>query len=450
MSNRNATSSWHGYTHQSKVGVLLALRKIKELLEENEPLDNWKVEFESAEDIDIKHGFKVDSRHQVKAYKNGKYPNAYKDVLQEAYPIKNGEITKVTQAFQYREIKEDNSPGDIEVDENSRYLHTIVEVKGFGLTEEEFRKVVPQNTTYIPNPNKVQLYQYSENKYFCEFAKSDERDKLEEYCVKEIEEILTIQDSYFKQISDIHKSKFLCIVDALDNKVREEHLKNPTGYPTLYFKGILEILTSYEDQERTNAQIMRQAFISIWDDYVDELKLKNPDLDKLVIDNTRLIIQEIYMLDDHDFKKIIMYLNPDQKSVDNLADAQILASHVQSNSLKDVMYNCLFNVTEQVFDRDYLGYKNGKYTLSLINREQASIKSVIESLSRNSEYLSKIYERNYLINGQINKQRITPGVHKEKDKINSNWRSEKGKIHIMNPEMEFITVKEAIKKINEG
>lgn len=450
MSNRNATGSWHGYTHQSKVGVLLALRKIKELLEKGEPLDNWIVEFESAEDIDIKHEFKVDSRHQVKAYKNGEYPNAYKDVLQEAYPINNGKMTKVTPAFQYRAVKEDNSPGDIEVDENSRYLHTIVEVKGFGLTKEEFRKVVPPQTIYVSNPNKVQLYQYSKNKYFCDFSKSDEQDKLEVYCVKEIEKILTIEKSPFSKISDIHKSKFLYIVDTLDNQVRAEHLKYPTGYPTLSFKEIFEILTSYEAQERTNTQIMRQAFMSIWDDYVDELKLGNPNLDKAVIDNTRLIIQEIYMLDDDEFKEFIMYLNPDQKSVDNLANAQILTSHVQSNSLKDVMYRCLFNITEQSFDRDYLGYKNGKYTLSLINREQAGIKSVIESLSRNSEYLNKIYERNYLINGQINNQKITPGVYKEKDKINSNWRNEKEKNHIMNPEMKFITAKEAIKKINEG
>lgn len=448
MSNRNATGSWHGYTHQSKVGVLLALRKIKELLEKDETLDNWIVEFESAEDIDIKHGAKVDSRHQVKAYKDGIYPNDYKDVLQEAYPINNGKMTKITQAFQYRAIKKDKSPGNIEVDENSRFLHTIVKVQGFGLTEEEFKKVVSSRANYISNPNKVQLYKYENDKYFCDFSKSDEPDKLEVYCIEEIKKILISVKSSFSKISYIHKNRFLYIVDALDNQVRSEHLKDPIGYPKLSFKEIFEILASCEDKERTNIQIMRQAFMNIWDDYVDELKLDESKPDKIIIDTTRSIIQEIYMLDDDKFKEFIIYLNPDQKSIENLAEDQILMTHMQSDSLKDVMYCCLFNITEQTFDKDYLGYKNGKYTLSLINREKAGIKSLIECLSRNSEYLNKIYERNYLINGQINNQKITQSM--EEDKINSNWKNEKKKNHIMNPEMQFITAREAIKKINEG
>ncbi|WP_218119773.1 ABC-three component system protein [Pelagirhabdus alkalitolerans] len=452
MSNRNATASWHGYTHQSKVGVLLALRKINELLEKDETINNWIIKFESAEDFDIMHGSKVNSRHQVKAYKNGNYPNAYKDVLQEAYPIINGEMTKETQAFQYRSIKEDNSPGEIEVDEGSRYLHTIVEVEGFGLTEEEFEKVVPPQTVYIPNPNKVQLYQYNEHEYFCDFSKSDEECKLEAYCVKEIKEILIKENSPFKEIKQIHKEKFLYIVDALDNQVREEHLKEPVGYPTLSLKEILEIVISTGAQERTNTQIMREVFMCVWDDYVEELQLNTPNLDLEIIDDIGSIIKEIYHLNDDKFKNFIIYLNPDQKSVDNLANSQILTTHLQSDSLKDIMYRCLCNITEQTFDRDYLGYKNGKYTLSLINREQASIKSVVGKISNNSEYLKKIHERDFLINGQINNQKVVPEIIKGQDEVNSNWSNEndENKIHIMNSEMKFITATEVIKRINEG
>src|SRR5699024_10625950 len=298
MSNRNATASWHGYTHQSKVGVLLALRKINKLLEKDEMLDDWIIKFESAEDFDIMHGSKVNSRHQVKAYKNGNYPNAYKDVLQEAYPIINGKMTKVTQAFQYRSIKEDNSPGEIEVDEDSRYLHTIVEVKGFGLTEQEFRKVVPSQAIYIPNPNRVQLYRYNKREYFCDFSKSDEECQLEAYCVKEIKEIFIKENSPFKEIIEMHKKKFIYIVDALDNRVREEHLKEPVGYPTLSLKEIFEIVTSTGAQERTNTQIMREAFMCVWDDYVGELQLDTPNLDLAVIDDMGIIINEIYHLND--------------------------------------------------------------------------------------------------------------------------------------------------------
>ena len=89
MSNRNATASWSGYSHQGQVGILVALREMNRLI--NAGLQNefaiHYLEYESHEDIaiyrDVNGNTPVySSVHQVKAYySNGHLINTYKDVF---------------------------------------------------------------------------------------------------------------------------------------------------------------------------------------------------------------------------------------------------------------------------------------------------------------------------------------------------------------------------------
>ena len=58
MDDRNATGSWSGYLHQGKVGLLIGLQKMNELIEKENDLSDWIIEYESAEDFDIKKGNK--------------------------------------------------------------------------------------------------------------------------------------------------------------------------------------------------------------------------------------------------------------------------------------------------------------------------------------------------------------------------------------------------------
>ena len=52
--NRNATPSWSGYIHQGKVGFLVALRQLRECIENNiENLEDYAIRYENAEDFDI-------------------------------------------------------------------------------------------------------------------------------------------------------------------------------------------------------------------------------------------------------------------------------------------------------------------------------------------------------------------------------------------------------------
>ena len=82
VDRRNAVSSWSGYNHQGKVGIFLAIRELKKLTDAREDYSKYKLIFEKngGEDVDICYSTAVVSRHQVKAKKDGKYPNDYANV----------------------------------------------------------------------------------------------------------------------------------------------------------------------------------------------------------------------------------------------------------------------------------------------------------------------------------------------------------------------------------
>lgn len=146
------------------------MQKINELIQKGNDLSDWIIEYESAEDIDIKNGEKVFSRHQVKAYKNAKYPNDYVDVLGIlTYEVREGKRVRTSKGFQVHGFDENGNALPLEVDENSRYLHTITNTLGFGLSKDKFEKSY-EKSKYIENPNNIKLYCYPDNNFYCELS----------------------------------------------------------------------------------------------------------------------------------------------------------------------------------------------------------------------------------------------------------------------------------------
>ena len=86
--NRNATASWSGFSHQGQVGILIALR---ELQKDGIDKDNTYVQFEKHEDVAIFIAKKPQpefvSVHQVKAYYSdgSEKKNKYKSVLNDDF-----------------------------------------------------------------------------------------------------------------------------------------------------------------------------------------------------------------------------------------------------------------------------------------------------------------------------------------------------------------------------
>jgi hypothetical protein len=169
MSKRNATASWSGYSHQGQIGILVALREMKRLFENNlqSQFNIHFLEYESFEDIAIYQedngNVEFLSVHQVKAYySNGHLVNTYKDVFTEN-PIytKDAENKKV-------------QSGKFEVGQwcsNKNYLHTAVAIENW--TDEYF-------TSIGGNPHSIERFLYKDALYHCSTT------EIEDYILQEL------------------------------------------------------------------------------------------------------------------------------------------------------------------------------------------------------------------------------------------------------------------------
>lgn len=64
----DASFSWNGYNYQGKVGLFIALKKIEELIEAGEDINEYFLELEYLEDFSIKKNDEYITIHQVKTY----------------------------------------------------------------------------------------------------------------------------------------------------------------------------------------------------------------------------------------------------------------------------------------------------------------------------------------------------------------------------------------------
>ena len=270
----NATSSWSGYNHQGQVGIFLALKELNMLIQNGKDFRDYSVQFEKedGEDVDIVKWTEVISRHQVKAKKNKKNLNDYKDVLTG--------------------FKKDG------VDENSRYLHTICDVVGFDLSEEEFKEL-PYKPKFIPNVNNVKLYEYPNGNKYCELSNTSES-KIDNFCKAEIKSLLTSHSPNLKDDDDHIKETLFELKDLLCTKIREAHEAGGSVNPVILFPDIYDIVTSTEKRERQSIRRAKGLFALYWNENFDN-----------DVDNT--IINEILNLADDDFKNLLIDMNPDNR-----------------------------------------------------------------------------------------------------------------------------------------
>lgn len=452
MDERNATASWSGYLHQGKVGIFVSLKKINELINKpNQDLSKWKVEYESAEDIDIKNGSVVDSRHQVKAYKEAKYPNDYKDVLGILkYRIDSkGKKVIENKGFRICDFDKDNNPLDIEVNENSRFLHTITETLGFNLTEEEFKKQF-KLAKYNGNPNKIRLFRYPSGNEYCRLV--TESDELIEYCILEITKIMNFEQHPYKDNYDHKKGVINNIISNLDREIRKKHSLGGDEYPQLCFKDIYELIVSTQFYKKLNIDSLREALIESWISFIGELNVNKIEYNKIHERKIESIVRAIYLLDDVSIIQFMKNINPDENEIGNIDTVQDVTKLCKIDNLKDVFYECLIHIKQEEFLLSEIGYeKDGGYVLTAINRKPSSVKSVIKAIMENSNITNKIFDKSYLINGLIDDIQFCSILDniEDENELNNNW----GKLatksdNFYNPKMKFISVEKLKEKLN--
>ncbi|MCT7609748.1 hypothetical protein N5U14_02700 [Aliarcobacter butzleri] len=390
--NRNATSSWSGYSHQGSLGIFVALQKINKLKENGEDITNWKVIYENAEDFDIQNNDTVDSRHQVKAYRDAKYPNDIKDVLSiQNYELVEGKKKLTVKGFQIRSFDNNCNPSNIEVDDESRYLHVITKILGLNLSEDEFNRTY-SGCTYVSNPNNVKLYEYPDNKKFCSL---DEREsKIKEFCKNEIKIILERINHVKKEDNSYFSGMYDGLQFLLDEEIRQKHMLGSGNYPELNFRKIYDYITSDNDFMQSDIFRLRSSFYNVYLNYkveLDELGIDVSEYEETVEE----IVEEIYKLEDSKFENFLKNIHIEDLDFERDRD-------INKNGLKSVFFHCLFRFKN--FNQDLISLKciDNKltYVLTTINSDDPFLPKNILS---NKSISKEIFEKNYIVNKHITK-----------------------------------------------
>lgn len=365
----NATSSWSGYNHQGQVGIFLALNEMCCIYNSCAPqqMEDYSIQFEieDGEDIDIVNGKTIISRHQVKAKKNKKYPNSYKDVL-----------TK----FKIQGVPKD-----------SRYLHTICEVIGFDLSKKEFSKL-KNKPDYVSNVCGVKLYQYPDGNKYCELNVNNGTSKIDGFCITKIKELLIKSNHQLQNDTDHIKETLFELKDLLCTKVREAHDKGNKAYPKITFKEIYDIVTSTKKRENQAIRRAKTLFEIYWNNLVDE----NVNCD---------LFNKIINLSNEQFEIFLIDLHP-QKSIKILKETYTIDSLLDEDAFEEIFYEFYKQINQESFDISDLTYKSmlSSYRLSMINKKckHAEVRYLVQSIWNNRQFLKASFDVDYLVNGRIN------------------------------------------------
>lgn len=419
VDKRNAIASWSGYNYQGKVGIFLGLNKLSSLLSKGENFKEYSIVFEGAEDVDIKKGDCTESRHQIKAYKNGKYPSSYKGVREI-----NSEAAK--SGF--------NISG---VDENSRYLHTACEVNGWNLSEKKFKEQYPK-ASFVSNESKVELYCYPDGKYYCELIpklKSDDS-PIDVFCKNEIKNVLVIKKNLLKDDND-HIEETLCAIkDCLCHKINVAHMEGNGAVAVINLAVLYKLVTSTEKRKRQAIHRAKARFELYWNK-------------KFSDGENAILLNEILNLSNEKFEQFFIELCPhkiiDKNDIDSLLD---------QDAFDDIFCEFFKNTNFRNFDVNSLVYTTGdfsKWRLSMINRRPAKVGEVIEEIINNRSFLRASFETDYLINGQINEQpflKLSRGI--DVGDLQSNYSPNLNTTifdSIFSINLKFIDIDETVKKL---
>ena len=281
-SNRNATASWSGFSHQGQVGLLIALR---ELQKKGVDKQNTYVLFEKHEDVAVyikNHPIEYLSTHQVKAYYSdgSDKKSKYSSVLNGSFEVGN-----------------------------ERFLHTAVEITDW-------------NSTTTSNTNNVNRFEYADNIFHCGTT------EIEIYIKTELTKL--IGDNSGKIETALKKLTY-----SLDFKIRQEHQKKTKELFDVKFT-LVEIENLVFDESEFAAKEIydcRKLFHRLY------LEAKNKStLNDLQLIEVEKLIDEIYhTFSDDDFLLFIRRLSLNRDPINQ----NTTQSTFNEDGLKQVFFKLL-------------------------------------------------------------------------------------------------------------
>lgn len=413
MNKRNATASWSGYIHQGRVGILVALRELRLLLENNkkDELDGYILVYENAEDFDIQKNGCVVSRHQVKCKKEGNNLSDYKDVLSVQEKIYEDQQWKIINpGFQILEYKSDGSVSDPVIDDENRYLHTICEVRGFGLSEDEYEEwircnKISKNSKYCPNHNNLKLYEYEKNKFYCDL-KPHSSSLLRQYSIREIEEIIILESKNSPIDISTMGERYDQIISKLDEKINFCHVSNNMDYPNIKFSDLLEFVLKRLDVEADILGVFRKLLSEYWEEYKSqwiENLLDLPNITDKDFERVESLLNELACYNDSQLNEFIRKIQTVRNPQNDTLTISDLNSMCTETQLRQIFFKVLVSVeTENFLLEQSIFNEDGGYVLSLIDNGKDDVKRTVCDIMKNRSLLKNVYEKEYLINENIN------------------------------------------------
>lgn len=437
--NRNATSSWSGYIHQGKVGFLVALRELRECLEEPvQTFKNYLIRYENAEDFDIiDDEGKVLSRHQVKAYVKGSNREKYSDLfnVQTRKFDKDKEVID-TKGFQIHSF---DGKGNIvceDVDADSRFLHVIVEVKDFNLSKEEYSKQRPRSK-YTPNISQIQLYKYDiiNNTFYCPISEEDD-DKIQNYCKDELRNILKLlNNNLHNNEKHLEQVYFKYVASLLDHKIGKAHCKS--NFPEISFDEIIKLIE--EEIPTDEAFEMKQTLLYSWERYSRNIIEGISDEELIKMD---CVVKHLLSMSGDQFKEFVRLLLPHEGINEKFSKL------FSSNLMENIFYELVKK--GKGFSFSSYSYKDDEksYRTSLIYSRKARVDEIIQKIIENSEFLKASFQHDFLINESIDGIEIGKQINEIGESTCDSLYKKRWKTGIKNnifkSNMKFISVEKAI------
>lgn len=443
--NRNATPSWSGYIHQGKVGFLVALRQLRECIENNiENLEDYAIRYENAEDFDIIVGDdnQVLSRHQVKAYVNGKERENYSDLFNiQTRKFEDGKEKINVKGYQVHEFDGSGNVAREVVSKENIYLHVIVDVPDFNLSKDDYLKKYPSRTKYTDNISCVRLYKYNQanDLFYCPLSQEND-DTIKDYCIAEIKEILKLKGNSLND-SDSHLEQvYLRYVGSLlDHSIGEAH--SESGFPEISFGKIISIIE--EEVPKDEVYEMKNNLIYRWEKYHCDYANDISEEDFKLMDE---INNHLLSLTKDEFYEFVRMMLPHENSDENFLDL------FRKAPIEDIFYVLLEKFKGFSFKAySYLDDNEKSYRTSLISIQDrpGRIAKIIQEIIDNSEFLKATFNHDFLINRDIDELHIWNKIDEFDGMLDNRYREEwsTGVQHnIFKSNMEFISIKEAKEK----
>lgn len=379
MCKRNATASWSGFSHQGQVGLLIAIRKLKET---GVNLATHFLEYEKREDFSIcrrENGSEEYlSVHQVKAYyANGDKLNAYETVLKGEIEYLRDAKGKLIKDSANEKIPVGNPiPGDWCANDN--FLHTVLAITDWSDT----------NVAQIGNPNNVKRYEYSHGIFNCDTVDIVSLIKSE---------LATMLDNNPGRIELAH----LKLTYRLDERIRSEHKKGEKALFNITFslQELSDIINDASEFQSYNIYAIRKSF---YEEFYDRLRSVNYD-EEHIENVSKIIIDRIYRLDDNDFLAFLKRLHFDENPA-NLDAAHYLFNQ---HGIRYVFFKSLLEILLilPIYEDHYVQYVKGghseKFLLTAITRRHGDEKVVVKNILCNTELQNILWDRHALINENL-------------------------------------------------